>query len=90
MGIDKSFAYRSRQVQLQPGDCVLFYSDGVTDQLDNQNNHVQQKAIRAAFQEGICAPQALGKRIVKILKRHASGQGQSDDITLVCFGRMEA
>jgi sigma-B regulation protein RsbU (phosphoserine phosphatase) len=89
LGIDKSFAYRSRQVQLQPGDCVLLYSDGVTDQLDNQNKHINKNVFLSAFQEGICAPQAVGKRIVKILKRHAAGQGQSDDITLVCFGRTE-
>lgn len=87
LGVVDGFAYRSHTVQLEPGDCVLLYSDGVTDQLDKQNNQIQQKAIRTALQEGIHAPQMLGERIVKIVKQHAAGRAQQDDITLVCFGR---
>ncbi len=87
LGVEEAHSYRAHQVQLQPGDCVLLYSDGVTDQLDKQNNQIQQKAIRTALAEGIHAPQMLGERIVKILKQHASGRAQQDDITLVCFGR---
>jgi serine phosphatase RsbU (regulator of sigma subunit) len=90
LGVVEGFAYRSHSVQLQPGDCVLLYSDGVTDQLDQQNNQIQQKAIRTALQEGIHAPQMLGDRIVKILKQHGAGRAQQDDITLVCFGRAES
>lgn len=90
LGVVDAFAYRSHQVHLQPGDCVLLYSDGVTDQLDKQNNQIQQKAIRTALQEGIHAPQMLSDRIVKILKQHASGRAQQDDVTLVCFGRTES
>jgi serine phosphatase RsbU (regulator of sigma subunit) len=89
LGVVEGFAFRSHAVQLQPGDCVLLYSDGLTDQLDKQNNQIQQKAIRTAFQEGIRAPQMLGDRIVKIFKQHAGGRAQQDDITLVCFGRTE-
>jgi sigma-B regulation protein RsbU (phosphoserine phosphatase) len=89
LGVVEGFAYQAHQMQLQPGDCVLLYSDGVTDQLDKQNNQIQQKAIRTALQEGIRAPQLLADRIVKLLKQHASGRAQQDDITLVCFGRTE-
>jgi serine phosphatase RsbU (regulator of sigma subunit) len=87
LGVLAEFVYKSHQVQLQSGDCVLLYSDGVTDQMDKQNNQIQQKAIRTALQEGIRSPQMLGERIVKILKQHAAGRAQQDDITLVCFGR---
>src|SRR5207249_7296292 len=44
LGIVEGFAYQAHQIQLQPGDCVLLYSDGVTDQLDKQNNQIRQKA----------------------------------------------
>ena len=87
LGVTQGFVYRSHEVQLQPGDCVLLYSDGVTDQTDKQNNQIQQKAIRTALQEEVRTPQMLGERIVKILKQHAAGRAQQDDITLVCFGR---
>jgi sigma-B regulation protein RsbU (phosphoserine phosphatase) len=87
LGVLQDYEYRSHPVQLELGDCVLLYSDGVTDQMDKQNNQIQQKAIRTALQEGIRAPQLLGERIVKILKQYASGRAQQDDITLVCIGR---
>ncbi|HLJ94564.1 MAG TPA: SpoIIE family protein phosphatase [Gemmataceae bacterium] len=87
LGVEEHHSYCSLQVQLQPGDCVLLYSDGVTDQLDKQNNPIQQRAIRTAFQEGNHAPQMLGELIVKLLKQHAAGRAQQDDITLVCYGR---
>jgi sigma-B regulation protein RsbU (phosphoserine phosphatase) len=87
LGVLEGTAYRAQSVTLEPGDCVLLYSDGVTDQLDKQNKQIQQQAIRLALQEGIRDPKRLGERIVKILKQYASGRPQQDDITLVCFGR---
>src|SRR5262249_44483760 len=90
LGVVEGFTYRSHEIQLQPGDCVLLYSDGVTDQLDKQDNPIHQKAIRMAHQEGIHTPQLLGDRIVKLLRQHAAGRAQQDDITMVCFGRTEA
>jgi serine phosphatase RsbU (regulator of sigma subunit) len=89
LGVQQGYTYRPYQVQLQPGDCVLLYSDGVTDQLDKEGNRIGQEAIHTAIQERVSTPQKLGERIVKILKQHASGRDQSDDITLVCFGRTE-
>jgi phosphoserine phosphatase RsbU/P len=88
LGVENGVVYRSHQVQLQQGDCVLLYSDGVTDQLNKQNLPIHQKAIREALREGLHSPQMLGDRIVNILKQHGSGRDQSDDITLVCFGRI--
>jgi serine phosphatase RsbU (regulator of sigma subunit) len=87
LGILEGSTYRAQSVTLQPGDCVLLYSDGVTDQLDKQNNQIRQHAIRTALKEGIRSPKLLGERIVKILKQYAAGRAQQDDITLVCFGR---
>ncbi|HLJ96844.1 MAG TPA: PP2C family protein-serine/threonine phosphatase [Gemmataceae bacterium] len=87
LGIVEGFVYQAYNISLRPGDCILLYSDGVTDQLDKQNNPIQHSSLRAACQEGIGAPQALGESIIKILKHHTSKQRQHDDITLVCFGR---
>ena len=75
LGVDQSFAYRSHQVELHPGDCVLLYSDGVTDQMDEQNVPIELTAIQRAFLEGICTRQALGNRIVEILKATRFGTG---------------
>ena len=33
---------------------------------------------------------ALGERVIKLVKQHAAGRSQHDDITLICFGRKAA
>ena len=55
LGVVEGTTYQSQSVTLQPGDCVLLYSDGLTDQLDKQNNQIRQHAIHTALKEGICA-----------------------------------
>jgi serine phosphatase RsbU (regulator of sigma subunit) len=51
---------------------------------------LQIKAIHAAMQERPSTPQAMVERIVKLVKQHASGTSQHDDMTLVCFCRTTA
>jgi serine phosphatase RsbU (regulator of sigma subunit) len=87
IGVVDGFEYLSCQVQLQPGDSLLIFSDGVTDAMDTNGVQFQIKGIYAAVQGGDFSPRALGDRIVKAVKVHAAGQNQHDDITLVCFGR---
>ena len=87
LGVVEGSPFPSQQAQLEPGDCLLLFSDGITDAMDKQNNQLHLKAVYTALQEGLHSPKALGERIVKIVKQHASGRSQHDDITLVCFGR---
>lgn len=88
LGIMEGFPYESRETQLEPGDCVLIFSDGVTEAMDKENNLLDNKAFDTAVSEGVRGAKALGERVVKLVKQHAAGRSQSDDITLVCFGRL--
>jgi serine phosphatase RsbU (regulator of sigma subunit) len=87
LGVAEGYPYDSVAVKLEPGDCVLLFSDGVTDSMDKQNNQLQLRAVHAAVQDGPLPPQPLGEKIVKLVKQHAAGRSQHDDITLICFGR---
>jgi serine phosphatase RsbU (regulator of sigma subunit)/pSer/pThr/pTyr-binding forkhead associated (FHA) protein len=87
LGIRKGFPYTAQRLALEPGDCFLLFSDGITEAMDEENNQIGEEAIEAALREGLPRLETLGERIVKGIKRHASGRGQQDDITLVCFSR---
>jgi serine phosphatase RsbU (regulator of sigma subunit)/pSer/pThr/pTyr-binding forkhead associated (FHA) protein len=89
IGVVDGFEYSSCQVQLQPGDGLLIFSDGVTDAMDVNSVQFHVKGIYAAVQGGAFSPRALGERIVKAVKLHAAGRPQHDDITMACFGRTE-
>jgi serine phosphatase RsbU (regulator of sigma subunit) len=87
LGVAEGIPYRSRELELEPGDCVLMFSDGVTEAMDKNNNQLQFQAFHQALKDGPLPPQALGEKIVKLVRQHAAGRSQHDDITLVCFGR---
>jgi phosphoserine phosphatase RsbU/P len=88
LGVMEGIVYPTHQVFLEPGDTVLIFSDGITEAMDKGNNLIDLKAIESALADGPLPPRALGQRIIDNVERHAQGQPQHDDMTLICFGRM--
>jgi sigma-B regulation protein RsbU (phosphoserine phosphatase) len=81
--------YEQAEVQLNQGDVVVIYSDGVTDArspgdelYDSQNNHRLVKRL-AQLSGG---PVAVGRAILQDIREFSAGHSQADDITLVCLG----
>ena len=88
LGLDLGNRYQSYQIQLQPGDFVLVYSDGVTDAQSVAGRSFKLKGIHAILDLGSPdSPRIFGERLVRAVQKHATGGPQYDDITLLCFGR---
>lgn len=88
LGISEGNQYQCYHAELAPGDCVLLYSDGVTDAQSAAGKAFRTKGIhRIIEQHAPETPRALGERLVQAVQQHAAGASQADDITLVCFGR---
>jgi phosphoserine phosphatase RsbU/P len=88
IGVLDGFEYASCQVGLEPGDCLLAFTDGVTEAMDVNDVELQTKGVYAAVQGETYSPRALGERVVQAVKQFAAGRSQHDDIALVGFGRM--
>jgi serine phosphatase RsbU (regulator of sigma subunit)/pSer/pThr/pTyr-binding forkhead associated (FHA) protein len=89
LGVDESPVYISCQVKFEPGDCVLFYTDGVQDARNFHDQPFSTQGILASLRGGgPYTPESLGERLVKAVEYHAAGHSQYDDITLVAFGRL--
>jgi phosphoserine phosphatase RsbU/P len=89
LGIMEDSVYQQAEVQLDQGDVVVIYSDGVTDArspgdelYDSQTNHRLLK--RVAQSSG--GPVAVGRAILQDIREFSAGHSQADDITLVCMG----
>ncbi len=89
LGIMEDSVYDQTEIQLDPGDVVVIYSDGVTDArsasdeiYDSQSNHRLIK--RVAQTTG--GAEAVGKSILQEIREFSAGHSQADDITLVCLG----
>ena len=87
LGVQGGFAYASCEVRLEPGDCILAFTDGVTEAMDVNNVQFQQRGVYAAVQGEAYSLRALGERVVEAVRQFADGRNQHDDIALVGFGR---
>jgi serine phosphatase RsbU (regulator of sigma subunit) len=95
IGFVPGFVYESVTINLEPGDVISVYTDGVTDAM-NQAGRVfgEENVDKNLVPEDLLPhegnlPKNLGDRLVNAVRQHANGHPQNDDIAVVCFGRLE-
>jgi len=79
--------YRSCEVPLAPGATLLFCTDGISEALDHEQRCYGFERMEAVLAEA-SGPAEIGRRLLADVRRHAAGQVQSDDICVVCVGRL--
>jgi serine phosphatase RsbU (regulator of sigma subunit)/pSer/pThr/pTyr-binding forkhead associated (FHA) protein len=95
LGTVEGMTYNARQLELQPGDSLLIYTDGVTDAMSVRNEPFLLQGIRrailneSAVEGALSRPDLIGRAVIEAVRRHAAGRAQNDDIALVCFGRLD-
>lgn len=90
IGVLDGFEYTSCQLELAQEDTVLLFSDGVPDAMDVGDHALRTEGMVAALTGQKLTPAGVGQRLVKVVKQHATGRSQHDDVTLVTFGRTSA
>ncbi|HWY40623.1 MAG TPA: GAF domain-containing SpoIIE family protein phosphatase [Chthoniobacterales bacterium] len=73
-------------VPIEAGDCILLYTDGITEALDNEGNEFglerMMEAFRTSAQKG---SQAIVSRLIDDLRNFVGSTPQNDDITLIAI-----
>lgn len=88
LGMDQGLTFQSSQVALNPGDCLLLFTDGVCEAVNIKKKYQILDGIYAIVHGGgPYSPRTLGERLVKAVEQHATRGSPQDDVTLVCFGR---
>jgi len=87
LGVIDNVQYTSWQISMKPGDCILAFTDGVTDALNIDDVPFETARLYAAVKGDAYAPRALVEQVVKAIKQFSTGRRQHDDITIVGFGR---
>jgi phosphoserine phosphatase RsbU/P len=71
-------------VPLERDDCILLYTDGITEALDNEGNEfgLQRmiESFRGSVKEGA---QAIVTRLIDDLRNFVGSTPQNDDITVI-------
>jgi len=77
--------YQVRQLVLEPGDCILLYTDGIPEAIDQNDEMFGEDRLSALFAQ--LAPNRTAQRIldgiVTELDRFRRGQVGTDDVTAV-------
>jgi serine phosphatase RsbU (regulator of sigma subunit) len=88
LGVADGIPYEAVTVELQPGDVVVLFTDGVTEATDREGEDFQeQDRVATTILAGAPAVQSIGEQLVAAVRQHALGLKPHDDITVVCFGR---
>jgi phosphoserine phosphatase RsbU/P len=95
LGIMDGFEYEMETITLNAGDVITVFTDGVPDAANPAGELLDMEGVNAIIlQDSVIAanptPKVIGERIAAAVRKHANGAPQSDDIALVCFGRIDS
>ena len=87
LGIMEDHVYGAMISSVSPGDVVLLYTDGVNEALDNEGRLFGIERLKQTLATAPTEVGKVGESILNAVRHHVAGRTQSDDITLLCFGR---
>lgn len=76
--------YEEKTIELQRGDTVLMYTDGVTEALSPESEEFTEERTEAALRKNTSASaQGIIETVLSDVQAHADIAPQSDDITMI-------
>ena len=83
LGIDESETFQEASVQLEGGDTLLLYTDGITEAQGTEGNLFGIDWLTRIFRDGGNCPAELIDRLRAAVRAHEHGEAAGDDRTLV-------
>ena len=84
VGMFSEAEYQSTRVQVEPGDFLVIYTDGVSEASNNQNELFEEARLRTIIESFKGATvEELGDTIREGMRAFTEGAPQSDDITIL-------
>lgn len=88
LGIMEDYPYESVEVNLDQGDVVIFYTDGINEAMNADGNQLTTKQMIKELKDSQAkTPKTIGEQIRKSVAHHTDGFPAIDDVCLVCVGR---
>ncbi|MBR5094920.1 MAG: PP2C family protein-serine/threonine phosphatase [Oscillospiraceae bacterium] len=85
-GTMKGLSFRQHAFQMQPGDSLFVYTDGVPEAANGQNELFGAERMLAALNRDPDAqPEQVLRNVTEDIEGFVDGAEQFDDITMLCF-----
>jgi sigma-B regulation protein RsbU (phosphoserine phosphatase) len=79
-----SFTYQESELQLEKGDILILYTDGINEALSpSREQFGLERLVDIIFEYGPRSPQELRDKIIESVKDFSEDQGLADDITVM-------
>lgn len=79
--------YKKHELQLEKGDEIFVYTDGVTEAADTDNKLYGEERLEHILSASHGTPEELCKIVRADIENFTKGAEQSDDITMLCVKR---
>lgn len=84
LGAMDGMEYEERQIQFQPGDVALLYTDGVTEAVNSKGEMYGLKRLCGVTTRNChLSPQEIMEKVLDDISEFSGDQSQYDDITMV-------
>ena len=86
LAVVPDFDFPAGALELDPGDLVFFYTDGITEAMDEEGEEFGEDALVRVLEATAGSDAAsTSARVVEAVRAHAGEADQSDDITCLCL-----
>ena len=87
LGVIPHAEFEYKQIQLEPGDILFAYTDGVTDARSTAGERFNRKRLNTLLSEPATTAFELMQRIGTSIFNHIGKAPQADDITMLALQR---
>ncbi|MEM7477484.1 MAG: SpoIIE family protein phosphatase [Planctomycetota bacterium] len=87
IGIVDSWEYESAMIEVEPGDRLIMYTDGINEAPDINGNMFGIAKLQELVAGGKGSLEDIGEHIISDVKQFIHGTAQADDMCLVILGR---
>lgn len=88
LGILDEQNYKSLAIKIEPGDTLLFYTDGITEAINSRNELFAKERIRDTIAAGPESATELVPKLIQAVDAFCEGEPQRDDTCVTAFRRL--
>lgn len=86
LGIMPQVSYRQAKIELEPGDHLMCYTDGLSESRDPATGQFFEDHLSSTLGRNFTSPQEIVDHLVTTEERYRSGTPAKDDLTLLVGG----
>ncbi len=90
LGVAEGYDYESFTHKVEPGDVLTIFTDGFSEAMNNDRELYGIDRLKQQLGAPAISMVDFGQHILDDVHKFVDGFDQSDDMCLVCFGKVEA